>query len=242
MAGRSVRPQIWERLTSLEEDLRDRTLGRVVAAVIPRWVHPNHITSLRIVLVGVAITLFLTGQPLTAQSNVLIAAALTDTIDGMLARSRKQTSRTGAYLDHFSDWLLGGWMGILALINGLLETSIILMMVMPQILVTITDRIKVSRLRFKDTKTRLLALVMGAANFRPHTISRLQFVAVLAGFAMVLFSKAENYPALHKAGLTCLYVEACLAWLLAIDGLLGSMGASSHQSHPGGVSGTFNAS
>ncbi|HHY46938.1 MAG TPA: CDP-alcohol phosphatidyltransferase family protein [Firmicutes bacterium] len=211
---------MWDRLTSLEENLRDRTLGRVIAAIIPRWVHPNHITSLRIVLVGVAVTLFLTGQPLKVQTNVLIAAALTDTIDGMLARSRRQASRTGAYLDHFSDWLVGGWMGVLALTNGVLETGIVVMMVMPQVLVTITDRIKASRLRFKDTKARLLALAMGPANFRPNTASRLQFVAVLAGFTMMLLSKTENYPALRRVGLVCLYAEVCLAWMLAIDGLI----------------------
>lgn len=209
-----------ERLTSFEENLRDRTLGRVIAAIIPRWVHPNHITFLRIVLAGAAIMLFMTGQPLGIQTNVLIAAALTDTVDGVLARARKQASRTGAYLDHFSDWLVGGWMGVLALTNGALGTGIVILMVIPQALVTITDRLKASRLEFKDTKARLLALAMGPANFRPNTVSRLQFVAVLAGFTMVLLSKTRNDPTLRTSGLACLYAEVCLAWILAGDGLI----------------------
>ena len=38
---------------------------------------------------------------------------------------------------------------------------------------------------------------------------------------MMLLSRTENYPALRKAGLVCLYAEVYLAWMLAIDGLIG---------------------
>jgi phosphatidylglycerophosphate synthase len=205
----------------MEENLRDRVLGRAVNAVVPKWVHPNHITSLRIILVGAAVVLLLLRQPLELQTDVLVAAALTDTIDGMLARARGQSSRSGAYLDHFSDWLVGGWMGILALANGVLETGTVVIMVVPQAVITVTDRIRTAGLQFRDKKTRLLALAMGPANFQPNSISRLQFVAVLAGFTMMLFSKTENCAGLHRIGLLCLYAEAGLAWLVAIDGLAG---------------------
>ncbi|NPV81024.1 MAG: CDP-alcohol phosphatidyltransferase family protein [Firmicutes bacterium] len=211
---------MFERLTSFEEKLRDRTLGRIVGLLMPRWIHPNHITALRICLVGVAIILFLAGQPLKTQTWVLIAAALTDSIDGMLARARKLSSRAGAYLDHFSDWLVGGWMGILALVSGALGTGMVILIIIPQVIVTITDRIKASHLEFKDTKARILALAMGPANFSPNTVSRLQFVAVLTGFSLVLFSKANDYPTLRKVGAIFLYIEICLAWVLVINGLL----------------------
>ncbi len=97
-----------DRFSEAEETLRDRLLGPLVDYLTPAWVTPNHLTALRALLVALAIILFLAGTALQTQVLVLILASLTDLFDGVLARSRNQFSRRGAYLDHSVDWFLGG--------------------------------------------------------------------------------------------------------------------------------------
>ncbi|MGB9867882.1 MAG: CDP-alcohol phosphatidyltransferase family protein [Bacillota bacterium] len=208
-----------ERLTEAEERLRDRTLGRLLARIVPEWVQPNHVTSLRMLLVGIAFVLFLSGYSLQMQTDVLVLAALTDSVDGILARTRGQSSQLGEYLDQLSDWLLGGWMGILTLTNGLLPTGVVLMIVIPQVVTGVTDRIKASTLKFETPARRIVAVAMGPANFRPNLLARLQFVAVLMGFISLLRAKASSSGLLRKIGLASLYVEASISWLLAAQGI-----------------------
>ena len=70
-----------ERVTDLEEDYRDRALGSWLNQIMPSWVHPNHISILRLVLLSVAILLFFYRRPLMHQVWILVAAALTDALD-----------------------------------------------------------------------------------------------------------------------------------------------------------------
>lgn len=199
-----------ERITASEEALRDRTVGKVVAWLIPQWIRPNHITCLRALLVGIAIVLYLEGWPLEIQTNVLVVAALTDTVDGVLARTRGQTSALGRQLDELSDWLLGAWMGLLTLLNGLLNTSLIIMMVAPQLVLGVTGRVEAVRIGNDG-----VSVDVDRPGTRPNTVARLQFVAVLVGFTALLRSRGGKITSLRKLGLACLYLEASLAWLLA---------------------------
>lgn len=209
-----------ERLTDAEEKLRDSTLEPMLNLLIPSWVNPNHITGLRVVLVATAIIFYLFNLPLALQIWILTAAALTDFIDGPLARLRGLSSRKGAYLDQVSDWFLGAWAGILSLITGLLPPAVIILMVAPQIGVFVTDRIRASRLSSSSTGERALTIAMGAANFRPTTIARLQFVTVLLGFMLLLLSKVTGSTACYRTGLVSLYLEILLVWLLLLHGIV----------------------
>lgn len=219
-----------EQLTDAEEKIRDSTLKPALDLLVPRWVSPNHITMLRAVLVSVAMILYFTDTPLAAQIWVLAAAALTDFVDGPLARLRRQTSRRGAYLDQLSDWFLGAWAGTLVLLIGLIPAAVIALMVAPQIGVLITDRIRASRLSSGCAGERALNIAMGAANFRPTTVSRLQFVAVLLGFMLLLFSKASKKAVWRHLGLACLYLEILLAWLLLLHGVVRIVAGSDTES------------
>lgn len=209
-----------ERLTDTEEKFRDNTLRPMLNLLIPGWIYPNHITILRAILVSTAIILYLMNAPLVPQIWILTAAALTDFVDGPLARLRGQCSRKGAYLDQVSDWFLGAWTGILVLLTGLLPVAVIVLMVTPQIGVFVTDRIRASRLGSNNIGERALTIAMGAANFRPTTIARLQFVTVLLGFMLILLSKTTGKIAFYWIGLTCLGLEIILVWLLLIHGIV----------------------
>ncbi len=66
---------------------------------------PNSLTVLRILLVPVFVGLLLYGHYDSALITLLIAA-LTDTLDGMVARLTDQRTRLGEYLDPLADKLL----------------------------------------------------------------------------------------------------------------------------------------
>jgi len=207
-----------ERLTDAEEKIRDRMLKPLFDLLIPPWINPNHITGLRLVLVASAIIIYMFHLSLTLQIYILSAAALTDLIDGPLARLRGLSSRGGAYLDQIADWFLGAWAGILLLTTGLLPSVVIMLMVVPQIGVFATDRIRASRL--ENTENKALTIFMGAANFRPTTIARLQFVTVLLGFMFLLLGKVTDTTACYRIGMVSLYLEILLVWLLLLHGII----------------------
>jgi len=85
----------------------DRILAATVLKLIPKFVLPNHITILRMVLtpfvfVLIAIDNFNYGVPL------FIFTAATDAIDGSLARIRGQVTALGTILDPLADKILIG--------------------------------------------------------------------------------------------------------------------------------------
>lgn len=76
---------------------------------IPRWVTPNHITIVRLVLCPAAAALYLTGFVWVA-TVVFAIAALLDLVDGALARLRGPVTALGLFLDPLADKLLVGVM------------------------------------------------------------------------------------------------------------------------------------
>lgn len=206
----------WDRISRFEERVRDWIFGPVVK-LFPNWVTPNHITSLRIILVIIAIILFLLDYPLNVQVWVLVAGALTDTVDGILAREREQKTRFGAYLDHACDWLLGLWTGILTLKHGLLPIPFIVLIVTFEIGVIILDRIRASRIAEENTSKRILTITMGPANFQPSMFARFQFSTILFGFFSLLLSNIRDSFIFRRLGFVSLYTAVCLGVINLIE-------------------------
>ncbi len=95
----------WNRSIVLQPS--DRLFEAVLAPLFPKWVRPNHLTALRLLLIPVvlyylAIDRFAVGLPL------FLFAALTDWFDGALARTRRQITEWGIAYDPVVDKLLIG--------------------------------------------------------------------------------------------------------------------------------------
>ena len=73
-----------------------------------QWNIPNILTLLRIVLIPVLVVVFYLPGPWSYQISALIfgVAAITDWLDGYLARRLQQTSPFGAFLDPVADKLM----------------------------------------------------------------------------------------------------------------------------------------
>ncbi len=83
----------------------DYLLKYTIIPLIPRWVRPNHFTVVRMIMIPIVLVLlvmenYALGVPL------FFLAALTDMIDGSLARLRKQVTDWGSIYDPVADKLL----------------------------------------------------------------------------------------------------------------------------------------
>ncbi len=78
----------------------DEAVRKPLLAYVPRWIHPNHISILRSVLLA---PLYLARSDPLLAIGIVILSSLCDLLDGPLARVRKITSQVGAVLDATSD-------------------------------------------------------------------------------------------------------------------------------------------
>ncbi len=83
---------------------------------------PNIVTAIRVVLAGFAAWLLFSGEYLAA-GILIVIAALTDGLDGLLARRLKQSSLFGSIFDMVADQLLFMPCLILAIIAGLFDKT-----------------------------------------------------------------------------------------------------------------------
>src|SRR5690242_2692989 len=85
----------------------DRLFAATLGRLTPRWVRPNHLTLLRLLLVPFVLY-FLAHERYAIGVPLFLFAALTDWFDGALARTRKQITEWGITHDPFVDKLLIG--------------------------------------------------------------------------------------------------------------------------------------
>src|SRR3989344_1372809 len=85
----------------------DKILDFLILRFIPRSVHPNHITILRMMLTPV-VFFFIVIEDYKIGIPLFLFAAFTDAVDGALARTRNQITRWGIRFDPLADKLLIG--------------------------------------------------------------------------------------------------------------------------------------
>ena len=85
----------------------DRILGATIVRLVPRFVYPNHITVLRLILIPFVLY-FIWSHSWNIAFWLFIFTAFTDALDGTLARLRKQITLWGTMADPVADKLLVG--------------------------------------------------------------------------------------------------------------------------------------
>lgn len=83
----------------------DRFMEKTVLRLIPRWIHPNHVTVLRVLLTPIVLY-FVWSERWSIVLPLFLFTAFTDAIDGSLARTRKQITMWGTAADPAADKLL----------------------------------------------------------------------------------------------------------------------------------------
>lgn len=87
----------------------DKLLAATILKLIPHYVHPNHFTLFRLLASPVLATLMYWESYVWGLS-VFLLLALTDAIDGSLARTRNQITNWGKIYDPLADKILIGCM------------------------------------------------------------------------------------------------------------------------------------
>ena len=97
---------------------QDKIFARTLLTLIPKSVHPNHLTIARFILTPIVAFLALQQYYIWALVAFLLVA-FTDTLDGSMARVRKQESTWGEIYDPVADKLLIGSLVVILVIQHL---------------------------------------------------------------------------------------------------------------------------
>jgi len=164
------------------------------------WNIPNLLTLLRILLIPVFVGIFYI--PVSWASSVcalvFTIAALTDWLDGYLARRWQQTSPFGAFLDPVADKLM-----VAVALVLLVQSDPRAILALPA--ATIIGReIAVSALRewMAELGTRTQVTVSKVAKFK----TTVQMVAIV----LLIFSRDDTDSPLYGIGMGLLYIAAVL--------------------------------
>lgn len=85
----------------------DKLLRVTVVPLVPKWIHPNHITVLRLFMIP-AVIFCIWFMYWEWAFWLFLAAAFTDALDGSIARLRKKITMWGTIADPIADKLLVG--------------------------------------------------------------------------------------------------------------------------------------
>jgi|HubBroStandDraft_3_1064219.scaffolds.fasta_scaffold01620_4 cardiolipin synthase len=169
------------------------------------WTIPNLLSLLRIALVVPFLVALLHGEPRTALA-IIVAAGISDALDGFIARFFHQQSRLGAYLDPVADKLLltSGYVALAlpGLHSGMRVPLWVTVLVLARDVLILAAALA-------------LYLVLGERRFPPSGISKLTTVFQVAGVILVLLSGL--WPGLDLASRLVLYAAAALTVVSGLD-------------------------
>lgn len=171
------------------------------------WTVPNILTLLRIVMIPVLVLVFyLSGQWHYQLSAVIFGlAALTDMLDGYLARRLKQMSVFGAFLDPVADKLM-----VAVALVLLVEDNPSALFAIPAMII-IGREIAISALREWMSeigqRTRVAVSVIG----------KIKTIAQMVAILLLLYKVPLGPLPVHAIGLVLLYIAAFLTlWSMIV--------------------------
>lgn len=161
---------------------------------------PNLLTLLRIVLIPVLVLIFylpFNGNHIVA-ALIFVLAALTDWLDGYLARSLQQTSRLGAFLDPVADKLIV----VVALVLVVGEQKLPFLAIPAAVIVG--REIVISALR------EWMAEIGKRASVAVSVIGKFKTALQMIALVVLLLYKPSGYMWIGMLGYSLLYVAAIL--------------------------------
>lgn len=161
---------------------------------------PNTLTLLRIVLIPVFVLLFYLPVPWgrMACAVVFLVAAVTDWIDGYLARRLDQTSPFGAFLDPVADKLM-----VAAALVLLVEAD-------PRPLLSIAALVIIGREITISALREWMAELGSRAKVSVSMVGKIKTVAQMAAIVLLLYRDALFGVEVYMIGLILLYLAAAL--------------------------------
>src|SRR5690625_621386 len=174
---------------------------------------PNSLTLLRVAFIPVFIVLFY--LPFTwsyyASAVVFILAAITDWLDGFLARRLQQMTKFGAFLDPVADKLIVVTALILLLQDYAVTHPRSSMLFAVAVVIIIGREIVISALR------EWMAELGSRASVAVSMVGKLKTTLQMIAIIVLLAFNPSQYPMLHYVGVLLVYAAAALTlWSMIV--------------------------
>ncbi|MDH3979340.1 MAG: CDP-diacylglycerol--glycerol-3-phosphate 3-phosphatidyltransferase [Gammaproteobacteria bacterium] len=172
-----------------------------------KWTLPNILTLLRIVLIPVLVIVFYLPVPWSSLLSAAIfgLAAITDWLDGFLARRLRQQSVFGAFLDPVADKLM-----VTVVLVLLVEAHHNLLFTIP-VAIIIGREIAISALR------EWMSEVGERATVAVSVIGKIKTTAQMIAILLLLYNTPVGHFPTHEVGVVLLYAAAILTlWSMLI--------------------------
>jgi cardiolipin synthase len=161
----------------------------------PFWTVPNQITFLRFALLP-AYLICLFYRRFGWALLLLLAAALTDALDGLLARWLNQKTELGTFLDPVADKLLLSSSFIVLALRGQLSWWLTILVLARDVILMVTAAV--------------IVLVAGFRTFPPSVYGKLTTVVQILLVFTVVAAAAFDQPLLTEAKAGLVYATAAL--------------------------------
>lgn len=159
---------------------------------------PNQLTFLRLGFLPFFIILILYGRYAAALA-VLVAAALTDGLDGLLARRLDQKSALGAYLDPIADKLLLSSSFFILALKAKIKWWLAVLVLSRDVIIL--------------TTAAVIILVAGYRPFPPSFFGKVTTTVQILLVFVVVTAAVVNYPALEVLRRVLVYLVAAFTIL-----------------------------
>jgi CDP-diacylglycerol--glycerol-3-phosphate 3-phosphatidyltransferase len=177
----------------------------------------NVLTMARIVMIPLVVILFFLPQPWSnpAAAIVFILAAITDSLDGYLARKLGQTSALGAFLDPVADKLMVAT--ALILLVGHAPNELQYSKFNPHVLITLTAAVIVGREITISALREWMAEMGARGKVAVSSIGKLKTIFQMTGLSLMLFRSDVWILPAFELGVYCLVAAAALTlWSMVV--------------------------
>ena len=168
---------------------------------------PNTLTLLRIALIPVLVVIFYLPYPWAsvAAASVFIAAAITDLLDGWLARKLHQTSAFGAFLDPVADKLMVAC------------ALVVLVQADPRPSLAVASAIIIGREIAVSALREFMAQLGQRARVAVATVGKVKTTLQMVAIALLLFRQPVLSLPIYELGYWALMAAAVLTlWSMGI--------------------------
>jgi CDP-diacylglycerol--glycerol-3-phosphate 3-phosphatidyltransferase len=177
----------------------------------------NVLTIARILMIPLVVILFYMPQPWLrpAAAIIFILAAITDSLDGYLARKLGQTSALGAFLDPVADKLMVAT--ALILLVSYPPPDLELIEFNPHILITLTAAVIVGREITISALREWMAEMGARGKVAVSAWGKLKTIFQMTGLSLMLFRSDVWFLPAFELGVYCLVAAAGLTlWSMVV--------------------------
>jgi CDP-diacylglycerol--glycerol-3-phosphate 3-phosphatidyltransferase len=177
----------------------------------------NFLTVARIIMIPLVVILFYAPYPWAsaAAASVFILAAITDSLDGYLARKLEQTSALGAFLDPVADKLMVAVALVLLVSHEPPELRFVKFN--PHVLITLTAAVIVGREITISALREWMAEMGARGKVAVSSIGKLKTIFQMTGLSMMLFRSDVWFIPAFELGVYCLVAAAALTlWSMVV--------------------------